>query len=259
MTQTQITWTERDVRCAAAVLDSATDAGHELPTLTDEEILALDGPTRDQLVELPWIASEGIEREAAAAVALRGLLVKGIAYPVHAEGDLAPRRLEAGVEHTGLLALRRTAERLVRLERHVSTGRRWVYAYVHDGGVLAEEVDESGLHSFRVFTATGIAGWLAGFVDPEGVAASDGPTEVLDREQFEGQAGRRLADTRAATTVTALAAHGEDSSLSIYTSSTAVTVLTPQGDAGTAGVATAVELRDVSGPTLHGLLAGLAA
>ncbi|GAB4097907.1 hypothetical protein [Sinomonas halotolerans] len=259
MTQAQITWTERDIRCAATVLDSAADDGHELPTLTDEEILALDGPAREQLVELPWIASEGVEREAAAAVALRGLLVKGIAYPVHAEGDPSPRRLEAAVEHTGALTLRRTSERLVRLERQVSTGRRWIYAYVHDGGVLAEEIDESGLHTFRVFTPAGIGPWLARFVDPEDAAAADGDPVLLDQAQFEEQAGERLADTRAATTVSALAAHGPDRSLSIYTSSTGVAVLTPLGAEGATDPADAVELRDVSGPTLAGLLADLTA
>lgn len=259
MTQAQITWTERDVRSAAAVLGSAADEGRELPTLTDEEIVALDGPAREQLVELPWLASEGVDREAAAAVALRGLLAKGIAYPVHAEGDPTPRRLEAGVEHTGLLTLRRTAERLVRLERQVSTGRRWIYAYVHDGGVLAEEVDESGLHAFRVFTAAGIGPWLAGFVDPDGIAARDGDPVLLDQAQFEAQAGERLADTRAATTVTALAAHGPDQSLSVYTSSTTVTLLTPRGGGGVGEPADAVELRDVSADTLEGLLADLTA
>jgi hypothetical protein len=43
MTTNTMKWTERDVQCAAKVLESATADGAALPTLTDEEVVALDG------------------------------------------------------------------------------------------------------------------------------------------------------------------------------------------------------------------------
>ncbi|MEA5453599.1 hypothetical protein SPF06_02585 [Sinomonas sp. JGH33] len=253
MTQSQITWTERDVRAAASVLDAATDEGHVLPTLTDEEVLALDGPSREQLVELPWVASQEVGKDMAAAVALRGLLAKGIAYPVHAEGSLDPVGLEASVDITGALVLRRTAARLVRFERQVSTGSAWLYAYVHDGGILTEAVDESGLHEFRAVTPGGIGGLVAGFVDPQSVASTDGAPESLDRSEFEAVALERLGEVLAVTVATAVSADGAERSFTVYVSRSTVTLLVPEEREGQ----TRVALQPVSGQTLQGTLAAL--
>ena len=121
-------------------------------------------------------------------MALRGLLAKELVYPVIFEGETEPSRLHAVEEITGALTLRRSGDTVVSVERTVSTGRRWLYAYVHVEGVLLEEVDEGGLHGFTVITRDQLPGRLAAFVDPEQSAAADTPATSYSEADFEAQA-----------------------------------------------------------------------
>lgn len=53
MSNSPIEWTERDVEAAFEVLGYAGGEKASLPTLTDEEVVALDGVERDQAVPTP--------------------------------------------------------------------------------------------------------------------------------------------------------------------------------------------------------------
>ena len=53
MTTSTMKWTQRDIEAAAKVLASASATGTALPTLTDEEVVALDGVQHEQLVATP--------------------------------------------------------------------------------------------------------------------------------------------------------------------------------------------------------------
>ncbi|WP_120521669.1 hypothetical protein [Arthrobacter celericrescens] len=255
MTTNTINWTERDVRCAAAVLGKASDDGFALPTLTDEEVVALDGVQREQIVALPWLTAQDAGKDIMCAVALRGLLAKELVYPVIFEGETEPTRLHATEDITGALTLRRSGDTVVSIERTVSTGRRWLYAYAHPEGALLEEVDDGGLHGFTVVARRVLADRLAAFVDPEGAAAHDTDAVSYTEAEFEATAPAALADTRAASNVVAFGSDAEDfPTVTVYTGPGAVHVLTPS----TQGDAVSLELRETSRETLAGILGGLA-
>jgi len=255
MTTNTINWTERDVRCAAAVLGKASDDGFALPTLTDEEVVALDGVQREQIVALPWLTAQEASKDVMCAVALRGLLAKELVYPVIFEGETEPTRLHATEDITGALTLRRSGSTIVSIERTVSTGRRWLYAYVHAEGVLVEEVDDGGLHGFTVVARRSLADRLAEFVDPEGSAARDTEAVSYSEAEFEASAPTALADTRAASNVVAFSSDTEDfPTVTVYTGPDSVHLLTPT----THGDSVSLELREASRQTLAGILGGLA-
>lgn len=256
MSTSTMKWTQRDVQCAAKVLDQASPEGTALTTLTDEEIVALDGVQHEQVVALPWLsAQDAASRDLMCAVALRGLLAKELVYPVVFEGETEPSRLHAIEEITGSLTLRRSGDAIVSVERTVSTGKRWLYAYVHVEGVLLEEVDDGGLHGFTIVSRGQAAERLAAFVDPEGAAARDTEPAVYSEAAFEEHAATALADTRAASNVVAFStASDEFPTVTVYTGPSGVHVLTPRVE----GEAVSLELREVSAQALAGLFAGLA-
>src|SRR5947208_311162 len=101
MSTNTIQWTERDVLSAAKVLSMASAQGTPLPTLTDEEVVALDGVQREQAVPTPWLSEQTVDHDVLCGVALRGLLAKELAYPVIFEGETEPSRLHATEEITG--------------------------------------------------------------------------------------------------------------------------------------------------------------
>ncbi|MBP2268095.1 hypothetical protein J3A64_003559 [Pseudarthrobacter sp. PvP004] len=255
MTASTMNWTERDVQAAAKVLASASATGAPLPTLTDEEVVALDGVQHEQLVALPWLSAQDASKELMCAVALRGLLAKELVYPVIFEGEAEPSRLHATEEITGALTLRRSGSSVVSVERTVSTGKRWLYSYLHDDGVLLEEVDEGGLHGFTVITRDQLAQRLAEFVDPEKAAVRDTYPTGYTEAQFEEHAATALADTLAASTVVAFNSDtNEFPTITVYTGPSGVHVLTPQVD----GDSVSLELKETSAASLAGVLGGLA-
>ncbi|WP_144663394.1 hypothetical protein [Paenarthrobacter nicotinovorans] len=265
MTTSTMKWTQRDVEAAAKVLASASAIGAPLPTLTDEEVVALDGVQHEQLVALPWLSTQDTNKEVLCAVALRGLLAKELVYPVVFEGEKEPSRLHATDEITGALTLRRSGKNVVSVERTVSTGRRWLYGYVHDEGVLLEEVDEGGLHGFTVVTRDQLVPRLAEFVDPEQAAARDTDPAVYSEAEFEAHAATALADTQAASNVVAFNSDtNEFPTVTVYTGPSGVHVLTPrvEGAPGSGlpeeGEAVSFELKETSAPSLARILGGLA-
>lgn len=256
MSTSTMKWTQRDVECAAKVLAQASPEGTALTTLTDEEIVALDGVQHEQIVALPWLSSQDAgNKDLMCAVALRGLLAKEYVYPVVFEGETEPSRLHAIEEITGSLTLRRSGDAVVSVERTVSTGKRWLYAYVHVEGVLLEEVDDGGLHGFTVVSRGKATERLAAFVDPENAATRDTEPAVYTEPAFEQHAATALADTRAASNVVAFTTASDDfPTVTVYTGPSGVHVLTPRVE----GETVSLELKEASAETLAELFAGLA-
>jgi hypothetical protein len=262
MTTNTMKWTERDVQCAAKVLESATADGAALPTLTDEEVVALDGVQHEQVVALPWLSAQTTEKAVLCAVALRGLLAKELVYPVIFQGESEPSRLHAVEDITGALTLRRSGDSVVSIERTVSTGKRWLYAYVHVEGVLLEEVDDGGLHGFTIITPERLPARLAEFVDPEGAAARDSEASSYSESEFEAHASTALTDTLAASNVVAFSTGSDDfPTVTVYTGPSGVHLLTPRvsraATPGVSGDSVRLELREASTGTLESALASL--
>ena len=255
MTTNTMKWTARDIEAAAKVLGSASASGAALPTLTDEEVVALDGVQHEQIVALPWLSAQDASKELMCAVALRGLLAKELVYPVIFEGESEPTRLHATEEITGALTLRRSGNSVVSVERTVSTGKRWLYSYVHDDGVLLEEVDDGGLHGFTVITRDQLVPRLAEFVDPKGAAQRDSEARLFTEPQFEEHAATALADTEAASNVVAFNTDtNEFPTVTVYTGPNGVQVLTPRVE----GETVSLEVKETSAATLAGILGSLA-
>lgn len=255
MTTNTMKWTARDIEAAAKVLGSASASGAALPTLTDEEVVALDGVQHEQIVALPWLSAQDASKELMCAVALRGLLAKELVYPVIFEGETEPTRLHATEEITGALTLRRSGNSVVSVERTVSTGKRWLYGYVHEEGVLLEEVDDGGLHGFTVVTRDQLVPRLAEFVDPKGAARRDSEARLFTEPQFEEHAATALADTEAASNVVAFNTDtNEFPTVTVYTGPNGVQVLTPRVE----GETVSLEVKETSATTLAGILGSLA-
>lgn len=254
MSTNTIQWTERDVESAAQVLATASAEGTPLPTLTDEEVVALDGVQREQAVPTPWLSAQTADRNALCGVALRGLLAKELAYPVIFEGETEPTRLHTTPEITGTLALRRTSRQVASLERTVSTGKRWLFAYTHDDGTLLEEVDESGLHGFTVVTVDQLPARLAAFADPQGAAAKDSRATNYTEAEFETAGSQQLSQTLAASNLAVFETDADAlRTLTIYTGPESVHILTPHAVNGSLTLA----LQEVSAPSLTNVLAGM--
>lgn len=235
MSTKQIEWTTRDIECAKQVLALSFEASEALPTLTDEEIVALDGIDRDQFVALPFLEKHEENKYLAATVALRSLISKGIAFPVIEKGNEEPTRLNATEHVTGIMTLRRTAQRIVTGQRTSDVGRHWLFTYVHDDVVLEEEVNDGGIHAFVVYPADRLAHRLSVLGDPRNVAGSDGEPTVLNQAEFEDRGVSLLSESRAVTIYTGASGGPETfTNLTVYTGADSVQVLSATNQSGSA-------------------------
>lgn len=226
MTAQPIEWTTRDLESARKVLALSFEESEGLPTLTDEELVALDGVDREQFVALPFLEKHEDQKYLAATVALRSLMSKGIAFPVVEEGYNEPTRLNATERVTGIMTLRRTASRIVTGQRTSQVGRHWLFAYIHDEIVLEEEVNDGGVHAFVVYPLARLAERLAVLGDPENSAAADGEPVVLPQGEFEKTGAPLLAQSRAVTVYTGASGGPETfTNLTVYTAPSAVKTL----------------------------------
>ncbi len=226
MTTQPIEWTTRDLESARKVLALSFDESEDLPTLTDEEIVALDGIEREQFVALPFLEKHEDQKYLAATVALRSLMSKGLAFPVVEEGYNEPTRLNATERVTGIMTLRRTASRIVTGQRTSQVGRHWLFAYIHDDIVLEEEVNDGGIHAFVVYPTSRLAERLAVLADPENSASVDGEPVILPQSEFEAQGAPLLAESRAVTVFTGASGGAETfTNLTVYTAPSTVKTL----------------------------------
>lgn len=254
MSNSPIEWTERDVEAAFEVLGYAGGEKASLPTLTDEEVVALDGVERDQAVPTPWLDAQDADRATLTGVALRGLLAKELVYPVIFEGEDQPTRLHSTTEITGLLTLRRTGSQVMSVQRTVSTGLRWLFLYIHEGGALMEEIDEGGLHGFTVLQLSEVSGRMSSFVDPEDAAASDSEVLMFSEPEFEAYAMSELGDSLAASNIVVFKTDSPDVvTRTVFTGADSVTFLTP--DVSQGGLT--MQLRQVSAESLDNELSAL--
>lgn len=226
-------YSAEDLETASALLTRPlTEPVTEIVSLTDEELLALDGIEHDPLTPTPWLerAARGEEdRALATAAAMRSMIARGI---VTSSAVLDPRRYEDGStaqaqvvavpELQGTVVLRRTSDAVLIAERR--TARGTAYGYFHlfhleDGvRVLWEAFDDDGVHLFFLLAGETLPAQLLAFVDPiDGAADDDGEVEEVPVAQFPtSPAAARLAEARAVTTVLVLA-RGSDADPTAFT------------------------------------------
>ncbi|KLN36326.1 hypothetical protein ACFVSK_04625 [Cellulosimicrobium cellulans] len=264
MTQQTMRWSASDIAAAESALERAV-AGEvtHVVTLTDEEIVILDGLQNPQLVAVPWLdAQEGADRALVGRVALRSLLARGMVVPSEDAAAAEPVDgrpavgIEAVPEITGPLVLRRTANAILSVERTTSLGRHWVYVYLHeDDRVLEEEVAPSGHHAFSVYPLSELAGRLAVFVDPASQALLDGRSQTFTPDDFAARASSlpELAGALAVTTLGAVHA-GSDvlEQVSVYATPDGVYTVRG-GEHGADGAPTSLTLSEVGAATVRRL------
>ena len=192
----------------------------EIVTLTDEELMALDGIEHDPLTPTPWVSGNAEGEDARAlvtAAAMRSMISRGI---VSSTAVLDPRRYEDGSQEQarmvavpalqGTMVLRRTADAVLIAERQTERGTAYGYFYLFhvDGGVrvLWETFDATGFHLFFLLEGETLPEQLRAFVDPvDGAGEADGEIDEVAAASFAASApATRLAEARAVTTVLVL-------------------------------------------------------
>ena len=204
-----------DLRMAHAVLSQPLDeAVISIVTLTDEELLAIEGVQHRQLMPLPW-AAENLrtdeERAVAAATATRGLIARGL---VRSELIKDPLRVdqkgpdnEIAPALRGTVVARRTSDRVVVAERKTTEGIATSVFYIFDladgGRVLWELFDDQGVHVFSVLDVKTIPEQLILFADPVGgIGDEDGAPQEIPSAQFaESAKAAELQGARALTSI----------------------------------------------------------
>lgn len=189
----------------------------ELVTLTDEELIALDGAEHEQITPVPWIATNAADtarRELATATAMRSFLARGLVVSsavtdprAYREGSMEPLTFEAVPELRATAVLRRTADDVVVMERTTDAGTATSYFYVFDldgdRRALWEAFGDQGIHLFFLVPGEILVDQMIAFADPQGVIGDvDGePVEVPAAELTTSEIGQALAQSRAATSV----------------------------------------------------------
>lgn len=210
--QSPVRYTQRDVTAALAILERAPDAEPApLLTLTDEQLLGLDGYARQQFTALPWLEDHPEQQRFAASVGLRTLIAAEQVGLV-ADEETGRRQWAATGDLGGILVLRRTAAVFLTVERTVQTAAgpqsHRLHYYVRSEGVLEEEVTAFGVHHFTALTREQVPARASVLLDQAGVAAAASAAgeavTVQAAALAEGGWVQRLADTRALSVLTAV-------------------------------------------------------
>lgn len=204
-----------DLKMAYDVLNQPLEeAVISIVTLTDEELIAIEGIQHRQLMPLPW-AAENLrsdeERAIAAATATRGLIARGLVRSEKVKDPLrvdeqGPRN-EIAPALRGTVVARRSADQVVVAERKTTLGAASSIFYVFDlpggGRVLWELFDEQGVHVFSVLDIATLPEQLILFADPVGgIGEEDGEPVEIPAEQFPAsEKGQELQGARALTSV----------------------------------------------------------
>jgi hypothetical protein len=142
---------ERTSPWIADLLVRARERRIRVIALTDEELLALDGPDAEQVAPNLWLSTQPEhQHEFAAAVAMRGLVARGTAK-LGTPTDDGRVVLALPQDASAALAMRRAASAIYVCEQrtHDSTRARVLYLQ-GEHGVLEEDVNSGGLHTFSV-------------------------------------------------------------------------------------------------------------
>lgn len=199
-------------------------------SLTDEEIVALDGVDHPQVVVTPWLSAHDGDTSVITTVALRSLIVRGLVSVLDEGGDdpSADVAVDATPEITGVMLLRRTAVRVLVAHRTTPASESWWYGYIQDDGtVLEEDVDPSGQHQFSVCSTEHVVDRLRAFVDPRGDATGGAAERLVARDDLESVLRSAPFDQTAAVTTLTVLTPGSDVArvCSLYAHDEGVTVL----------------------------------
>lgn len=233
-------------------LDSARESPYHVVTLTDEEIVAVDGP--ESVAPRFWYdALPPASREVAVAAASRGLVARGWAAANPVAESVADLALEPAGPLLAILGLRRSARLIVLAEQKLEAETRArVYYLLAAGMALEEAVNSGGLHRFTTMsTATAIAE-LTAWCDPFETPRPATPrvlTVDADADLAALGAGA-LGDTRVVTVVAAVSgrtARPVERYLTVYGSPDRLVLAAREGSQ--------MRLRDIGRPDLGERLA----
>lgn len=183
-------------------------------SLSDEELLAIEGIQHRQLVPLPW-AEKNLrsdeQRAIATATATRSLIARGLVTmdavkdPRKADEPGPGDRIAPALR--GTVVARRTSDWVVVAERTTSQGRASGLFYVFDieGGrrVLFEVFDAQGMHLFFLLEFKDFAEQFWLWIDPaREIGTEDGEPEEFPAATFDSsRRAETLKESRAATAV----------------------------------------------------------
>jgi hypothetical protein len=136
-----------------------------LGTLTDEEIVALEGTTVEQLTMMPHYDVVADKRGAVQAAA-RSLVAHGFALP-HEDRST---RVTPSDDIADVLATRRGTPVLMVIERELADTKRWSYCLFYGESVIEEQISDDGFHTFAALASVNLAQHLVGLLDPISVA-----------------------------------------------------------------------------------------
>ena len=269
-----VRYTQRDVAGARAVLAQArAEQPARLLSLTDEQLLGLDGYARPRFAATPWLEDhpEPERQRFAASVALRTLIAAEQVGLV-ADAETGRQQWSAAGDLSGVLVLRRTAQTFLTGERTVHTlagpQSHRLHYYLHPDGALEEEVTAFGVHHFTPVPIDRVPQRMTVLLDPDGIAAApaqeDGGADggapavtVTTSALPTSPVGARLAETRAASVLTAVrTADSAVRQVSVYVTDDEVLVIEPLDPAQEDPE---LRIRAVDREALHRLITELAA
>lgn len=186
-----------DERLLESVLQAATEGRQEVVRLTDEELTVLEGSDVDQLAPRPWYSAlADSERDLALAVALRGLVARGLAVPSAVQSVSGDVTLAVTGDISAVLAARRAASAVLMAQRRTADASSFRALYLQGADVVVEEdVSPGGLHTLAVVRVDEALDRLVELVDPQHAATADGPTVSIElADVAEGKTGAGPVD-----------------------------------------------------------------
>jgi hypothetical protein len=245
----------------ASVIARAQRAPVPVVTLTDEELAALDGPRALPVAPQPWLEGQKVSgRMLACQVALRSLAARGIVLPTGldggAGGDGGALAVALHQDLRAVLAMRRSALGIVLAQRRSGTERQSRMLYLHEGGVLEEDISAAGLHSLTVLSPARAGERLTSFTDPARVAGEGRGGQLRTVALTEIATGAGIAGLQGARYVTAVgrlaasspAGQHEEQRVTVYAHADRVVLAEP---AATADGEHSLALTDVSDQELR--------
>lgn len=216
-------YSETDLQLALGVISQDLEEPiMHIVTLSDEELLAIEGIQHRQLTALPWASANlrtDEERAIATAAATRSMIARGLVTTSSVKDPRMPQdpspQDEIAPALRGTVVARRTSDWVIIADRTTSQGTATAVFYVFDleGGqrVLFEVFDEMGMHLFFVLSAEDLAEQFWLWVDPaREIGDEDGEPEEHPAASFSSSAtAKSLAEGRAATAVVVRARDAE--------------------------------------------------
>jgi len=184
-------------------LRRGSEGRHEIVTLTDEELAAVDG--EESVAPRYWYAARSPDdRELARTVASRGLAARGWAVADPDATSVSDLDLHPTGPLLAVLSLRRSVHRIVLAEQKDAAGARSRVYYLPEGPTALEEaVNTGGLHRFSTLPAPDVANEITRWCDPETTADPDEPWQqtLHDQAAVDAVVAERLSGSRLVSVV----------------------------------------------------------